>query len=71
MSTAGNSRAGLDSRAIQGPFAVRSDVSGIEELARSIQENGLLHPIIVRGKNDYFEIIADFRRYNACKLLGW
>lgn len=53
------------------PFAVRSDVSGIEELARSIQENGLLHPIVVRGKNDYFEIIAGFRRYNACKLLGW
>src|SRR6187200_863778 len=40
-------------------------------LARSILEKGLLQPIIVRIKEDYFEIVAGNRRYSACKKLGW
>ena len=43
----------------------------IEELAASIEKDGLLQPILVRtmGKNDY-QIIAGERRWQACKLLG-
>ena len=40
------------------------------ELADSIRRNGLLNPIIVRTRGDFFEIIAGCRRYNACRKLG-
>lgn len=40
------------------------------ELVNSIRQNGLLHPIVVRTKGSFFEIIAGCRRYNACRKLG-
>ena len=40
----------------------------INELAASILENGLIQPIVVREKNDFYEIIAGERRYRACCL---
>ena len=40
------------------------------ELVDSIRRNGLLHPILVRTKGSFFEIIAGCRRYSACKALG-
>jgi ParB family chromosome partitioning protein len=43
----------------------------IDALYDSIKEKGLLQPIIIRPKNDYFEIVAGNRRYEACKKLGW
>jgi ParB family chromosome partitioning protein len=44
----------------------------LHELCYSINEKGLLHPIIVRMIDDgEYEIVAGTRRYNACKLLGW
>ena len=52
------------------PFAVKNDES-MEELARSIEENGILNPIIVRKKEGgRYEIIAGHRRKRACLLLG-
>jgi ParB family chromosome partitioning protein len=45
--------------------------SGVEELVDSIRENGLLQPIVVRPKNDYFEIVAGNRRRMACEILRW
>ena len=51
------------------PFTVKDDES-MEELARSIEENGILNPIIVRKKDDgRYEIIAGHRRKHACLLL--
>ena len=51
-------------------FTVKDDES-MEELARSIEENGILNPIIVRKKDDgRYEIIAGHRRKRACLLLG-
>ncbi len=46
--------------------------TGIEDLADSIKEKGLLNPIIVR-KKDYesYELIAGQRRFLACQKLGW
>lgn len=41
------------------------------ELIKSISQNGLLQPIIVRLKGDLFEIVAGHRRFNACRNLGW
>ena len=52
------------------PFTVKDDES-MGELARSIEENGILNPIIVRKKDDgRYEIIAGHRRKSACLLLG-
>lgn len=44
--------------------------SETDELVHSIKQNGLLQPIIVRTKGNFFEIIAGCRRYNACRALG-
>ncbi len=41
------------------------------EIANSIRRHGLLQPIIVRTKEDHFQVIAGSRRYLACKSLGW
>jgi ParB family transcriptional regulator, chromosome partitioning protein len=52
---------------------LRTTNQGIGNLAKSIKLKGLLQPIIVRpcSDNQYFEIIAGNRRYEACKQLGW
>lgn len=49
------------------------DEDAIAQLAESIQEEGLLSPLVVRPKKDTegtYEIVAGERRYRACKLLG-
>lgn len=44
----------------------------IEELANSIRENGLMHNLVTRKKNDgTYEIISGERRYHAAKSLGF
>ncbi len=42
----------------------------IEELSRSIAENGVIQPIIVRNANDGYEIIAGERRWRAAQKAG-
>lgn len=43
----------------------------LEELAHSIEKDGLLQPILVRTLNPYsYQIIAGERRWQACKLAG-
>ena len=51
------------------PFKVFDDES-LNDLAQSIKENGLLNPIIVRPKDDKFEIISGHRRLKALVLNG-
>ncbi len=46
----------------------RKDLGDLQSLADSIQEIGLLHPIVVTEDG---ELIAGERRLEACKLLGW
>ncbi len=49
----------------------RFDPSALEELRASIQEHGLLQPIVVRrGPAGGYEIVAGERRFRASKLLG-
>jgi ParB family chromosome partitioning protein len=38
---------------------------------QSIRQKGLLQPILVRRTDDYFEIVAGHRRFEACKRLRW
>jgi ParB family transcriptional regulator, chromosome partitioning protein len=49
----------------------RSIQTGIDELIYSIKEKGLLQPIVVRSKGEYYEIVAGNRRYKACTALRW
>lgn len=54
------------------PFQPREDfnLAAIEELAQSIKEKGVIQPLLVRRKGDYYELIAGERRLRACKSLG-
>ncbi|MDD2510575.1 MAG: ParB/RepB/Spo0J family partition protein [Syntrophomonas sp.] len=46
------------------------DDESLIELADSIKEHGLLQPIIVRPRQDGFELIAGERRWRAAKIAG-
>jgi len=46
------------------------DDSRIEELAKSIETNGIIQPLIVRKKGDRMELIAGERRLRAAKRAG-
>ena len=50
---------------------IRQIVSDTDELAKSIEQKGLLQPILVRTMDGYFEVVAGNRRFFACKALGW
>lgn len=48
------------------------DEDTIRELADSINEHGLLQPILVRPlDNGMYQIVAGERRWRACRMLGW
>lgn len=44
------------------------DKESLEELAESIKQFGIIQPIVVQKKDDYYEIIAGERRWRAAKL---
>lgn len=46
------------------------DEDALVELADSIKQFGILHPLLVQKKKDYYEIIAGERRWRAAKLAG-
>src|SRR5437773_707894 len=56
------------------PFQPRQDVdaASLEELKSSIQQAGLLQPVVVRtAAGGGYELIAGERRLRACQALGW
>ena len=46
------------------------DEDALQELADSIKQFGLLQPILVQERKDYYEIIAGERRWRAAKIAG-
>ena len=46
------------------------DEDALQELADSIKQYGVLQPLLVRKRKDYYEIIAGERRWRAAKLAG-
>ncbi len=54
------------------PNQPRKDFSqdAINELSESIKQQGILQPLIVRQRGEYYEIIAGERRYRAAQLAG-
>lgn len=47
---------------------IRQEAGDLSQLKRSIQEVGLLNPIMV---NEKYELLSGFRRLEACRQLGW
>ncbi len=52
------------------PHQARNELGEMEDLINSIKEKGVLEPILVRPKNNEYEIIAGERRYIASKRLN-
>ena len=46
------------------------DEDALLELSESIKQYGVLQPLLVSDKKDYYEIIAGERRWRAAKLAG-
>lgn len=42
----------------------------LNELADSIRRYGVLQPLLVQKKGDYYEIVAGERRWRAAKIAG-
>lgn len=59
----------------QSKFPVRyklpKNTAEFTNLKSSIQEHGLLQPIVIRPLEHGFEIVAGHRRFTACKSLRW
>ena len=46
------------------------DETRLEELSASMRKNGILQPLLVRQKNDTYELIAGERRLRAARMAG-
>lgn len=46
------------------------DEEALKELSESIKQFGVLQPLLVQKRDDYYEIIAGERRWRAAKLAG-
>ena len=46
------------------------DEDSLQELAESLKQFGMLQPILVQNRGDYYEIIAGDRRWRAAKIAG-
>lgn len=53
------------------PYQPREDfdTESLEELTQSIKEKGVIQPVLVRRRADYYELIAGERRFRAANLL--
>jgi len=48
----------------------RFDEDALQELADSIKQYGIIEPIVVQKRDNYYEIIAGERRWRAARLAG-
>ena len=46
------------------------DEDSLQDLAESLKQFGMLQPILVQNRGDYYEIIAGERRWRAAKIAG-
>ena len=53
-----------------GEMNVRKSVGDLTELKLSIQEKGIVEPLLVRPQKNKYEIIVGSRRFEAAKALG-
>lgn len=57
---------------VPGPMQPRThfDEAALESLAESIRSHGIVQPLLVRRKDDRYELVAGERRWRAAKLAG-
>ena len=57
---------------VPGPMQPRThfDEASLESLAESIRSHGIVQPLLVRRRDDGYELIAGERRWRAAKLAG-
>ena len=55
------------------PFQPRETFNqeAIQELAQSLEEHGLIQPIVVRSCPEGYQLVAGERRVRAAAYLGW
>jgi len=53
------------------PISSEWDEKEMEELKKSIAEQGLIEPILVRPLDREYEIVHGHRRVEAMRRLGW
>src|SRR4030065_2030476 len=60
------------SQIVPNPYQPRTEFDGFKlaELAHSIKERGMIQPVVVRQKDDHYELVAGERRWRAAKLAG-
>ena len=46
------------------------DDASLSDLAASIKQHGIIQPLVLRRKNDKYEIVAGERRYKAARMAG-
>ena len=49
----------------------RFDEGAVARLGRDLEANGQIHPILVRPKGDFYEIVVGERRFRAAQAVGW
>ena len=52
-------------------FQPRKTFENIDKLAKSIEKDGLIEPVVVRKKDNGYELVVGERRFEAVKRLGW
>src|SRR6266511_4108852 len=60
----------LSTVAVAGNIRTTFDDEKLKELADSIRERGVLHPIVLRRRGQKLELIAGERRLRAAKMAG-
>ena len=60
----------IDIEPNKGQPRINFDEEAIDELSNSIKEYGVIQPIIVTKKDDYYKIVAGERRWRASKKAG-
>ncbi len=51
-------------------YQPRTDFRGLEGLAESIRQNGVVQPVVVRQDGDKFHLVAGERRWRAAQMAG-
>lgn len=65
------SEIGISELNVRKDLQAGTEDSTLDDLAKSINERGLLNPITVLERNGKYELVVGQRRFLACQILGW